>query len=94
MIGVFGVRKNAAFTYEGLWISVYGVILTFIQVSRVKKTTEATEEAIKSTRTHVDHVLSISDISKHVAYLRFVKECITNDKMILDRLLRKDKKCC
>ena len=43
MIGVFGVRENAAFTYEGLWISVYGVILTFIQVSRVKKTTEATE---------------------------------------------------
>ena len=86
VIGVFGVKENAVFTYEGLWISVYGVLLTFIQVSRVKKTTEATEEAIKTTRTHMDHLLSISDISKHVAYLRFVKECVTNDKMEMARL--------
>lgn len=79
-------------TYEGLWVSVYGVILTLIQVLQLKKTTEATEEAVIATRKQMDLILSISDISKHVVNLRFVKECVTNGKMELARLRLSDVK--
>lgn len=79
-------------TYLGLWISIYGVILTLVQVMKLKKITEATEEAIKTTRKQVNLILSVSDTAKHVANIRFIKEYITNDKVEMARLRLSDVK--
>lgn len=79
-------------TYVGLFVSVYGVILTLLQVMKIKKTTDATEEAVISTRKQMNLVLSVSDTAKHVANIRFIKECITNDKLELARIRLSDVK--
>lgn len=73
-------------TYEGLWASIFGVILTLWQVMQLKDTAKATKEAVKATRKQMDLILSVSDVSKHVANLRFVKEYMTNDKTEMARL--------
>ena len=82
----FGVAINDILTYEGLWVSVYGVFITLVQILKVKKTTEATDQAIKDTRAKMDLILSVAEVSKHVVNLRFIKECVTNNKMELARL--------
>lgn len=90
VIGVSSHRIGMAIsdivTYAGLWTSIYGVILTFVQIMKIQRTTEATAKAIKDTRAQMDLVLSVSDVSKHVVNLRFIKECVTNNKMELARL--------
>lgn len=82
----FGAQINDILTYGGLWTSIYGLFLTFLQLMKLQKTTDATADAVKATREKMDLMLSISDISKHVVNLRFVKECVTNSKMELARL--------
>lgn len=82
----FDVTINDIVTYEGLWVSVYGVFITLVQIMKVKKTTEATDLAIKDTRAKMDLILSVAEVSKHVVNLRFIKECVTNNKMELARL--------
>lgn len=87
-----GDELSIILTYEGLWVSTYGVGLTFIQVIKLKKTTDATNDAVNETKTQMRLVLSVSHIAKNVAELRYVKECITNDKMELARLRLSDVK--
>lgn len=89
---VTNMDMSLILTYEGLWISIFGVILTLIQVMKIKKTTDVTEEAVKSTRKQMNLVLSVSDTAKHVANIRFIKECITNDKLELARIRLSDVK--
>lgn len=89
---VTNMDMSLILTYEGLWISIFGVILTLIQVMKIKKTTDATEEAVISTRKQMNLVLSVSDTAKHVANIRFIKECITNDKLELARIRLSDVK--
>lgn len=81
-----GDELSIVLTYEGVWISAFGVVLTFIQVMQLKKTTEATEIAVNETKTQMKLILSVAHIAKNVAELRYVKECITNDKMELARI--------
>lgn len=80
-VGFWGI-----FTIEGLLFSVYGVVLTLIQVMHLQKITKATETAVKETRGHIKLVLSVAQTAKNVSDLRYVKECITNDKFELARL--------
>lgn len=81
-----GVTQSVVLTYEGLWVSAFGVVLTFIQVIKLKKTTEATELAVIETKAQMKLIISVAHIAKNVAELRYVKECITNGKMELARL--------
>lgn len=80
------LEPSLILTYEGLWASISGVILTLWQVVQLKDTTKATKEAVKATRKQMDLILSVSDVSKHVANLRFVKEYLTSDKIEMARL--------
>ena len=73
-------------TYEGLWVSFYGVAMTFFQVLKLKDTAAATEIAVQETRKQMKLVLSVAQIAKNISDLRYVKECVTNDKLELARL--------
>lgn len=91
---VFGKRGGLSIgdivTYEGLFTSVYGVILTFIQVWKLKSTADATNKAVEDTANKIDQMLSIAEASKYVTHLRSVKEYVTNGKLELARLRMHD----
>ena len=82
----FEVSTPDKLTYEGLWVSFYGVALTFFQVLKLKGTAAATERAINETKTQMKLVLSVAQVAKNTSELRYVKECVTNGKMELARL--------
>lgn len=77
-------------TYIGLLISLCGVALTYYQVAHLKRISEETKKAVNKTKEYIDSLLTISDISKHVSYLRLIKEYVSNDQYHLARLRLSD----
>lgn len=73
-------------TIVGTYISAYGLIVALIQINALKSVTESTKAAVTETKTKLQHILSISDLSKATTTLRAIQIYINNDKFELAKL--------
>lgn len=68
------------------YITVCGFSLTLWQISALKSTSEATENAIAETRNDIKRVSTVSDISKYLTIIRQIKEYVKEDKYDIAQL--------
>lgn len=87
IIGLYGkytpdYQKNIfnLSTLIGGYISAYGLFVAILQIFALQAITQSTQTAVKETKEKVEQILSISDLAKIVANIRFIEECINSDK--------------
>ncbi|WP_289731409.1 hypothetical protein [uncultured Alistipes sp.] len=93
IIGLYGkytpdYQKNIfnLSTLIGGYISAYGLFVAILQIFALQAITQSTQTAVKETKEKVEQILSISDLAKIVANIRFIEECINSDKYELAKL--------
>ena len=61
------------FTVFGTYFSLLGLLIAYIQIRSIKKTSEATKTAVNESLLKMSRVLSVSDISKSVRTIREIQ---------------------
>ena len=88
IIGLYGkytpdYQKNIfnLSTLIGGYISAYGLFVAILQIFALQAITQSTQTAVKETKEKVEQILSISDLAKIVANIRFIEECMTGSNL-------------
>ena len=77
-------------TLVGTYVSIFALVVTLIQVRNLEKTAVTVKAAADSAKEAAEKVMDISSIAIYISYLRFVKECLTNEKYELARIRLQD----
>jgi len=76
----------------GTYLSVFGIIIAYIQILSIKQETIKTQNAIKSSLDQVRRVLSISELSKTKKLIEEIQQYLQNDKFDASSLRMHDLK--
>ena len=76
----------------GTYLSVFGLIIAYIQILSIKQETIKTRSAIKSSLDQVRRVLSISELSKTKKLIEEIQQYLQNDKFDASSLRMHDLK--
>lgn len=79
-------------TVLGTYLSIFGLIVAYIQISSVKKIAKLTEEKVQETRDKIILILSVSDISKAIKVAEEAQFLLNNSKYDAALLRLKDLK--
>ncbi len=80
------------FTVFGTYFSLLGLLIAYIQIRSIKKTSEATKTAVNESLLEMSRVLSVSDITKSVRTIREIQSFFPQHKYEIALMRMKDLK--
>ena len=81
-----------AFTLFGTYLSLYGILIAYLQIQSIKETSEKTKRAVEESSNRINQILSVSDLSKSNKVIQEIQYFLQNDKVELALLRMKDLK--
>lgn len=89
---VDGVQRNLInlFTVYGTYISVFGLVIAYIQLVQVKDAAQKTMIAVEENAKNISRILSVSDLSKSIKTIHEIQGFIAIKKYDLAILRMKD----
>src|ERR1700754_167651 len=74
----------------GTFLELYGLIIMFLELLEVKRTTELLQIAVNTTKTKFQSILSLSDISRSGKTIEEIQAYLGNEKLQMAYLRLKD----
>jgi hypothetical protein len=88
--GASGGSLYVALKEAGGLASVVGLAVALLQIASLRRTSAATEQAVKETRAALVQVISASDVAKAIALIREVQDHLSNEAWGLARMRLQD----